>query len=694
MSINLSSGSIEIQLDAERGTIQRLVHHRFGIDLITEPRLAANFRLLAPLKEWRGHYIYGRQQKLKDCRRTANGLELVYGPLISSAGEFDIRLVFSIVVDQDDVQFSYEIENHSGTQIEEVILPLIGGLANESEDEAWRFFSTDLLGKGKEWRFYKDFPGTYLGPAKPIWFGPYPHQSVLPWVDIYHPGRRVGFYLGCHNPQADWSSPFLELTPSTCYRKGGQRWPHRSDLPSDQPLGLTMGWATFPFVNPGETKVGPPVVAHFHEGTWYAAADYYRNWFQQHWPVNRKTSWLGREDAWQSNIISYPEDSVMFRFADLPKLAREAARRGIHVMQVDGWDLGGIDRDYPYYSPDPRLGTSEELRAAIKACADLGVGIMIFANLTVANIETEWYRKELYQYASRDPRGFARNSMGWEYHTLLGLAQQVESRMVFMNPSHMSWAEIMLKQLTGIVDLGAPGIQIDKVHGFTPIDFYAPEGLTPSRSMPEGILQTLKRFRSAALNRNPEFGLASETHWDRAIPLVDAAYARYFELDHLPAIGYSFPEFRQSCAVPGRTDRPLVNNSLRFGHIINVEPSYLHGAMADAAPLDAYVAEVLRLRRSLKDVLWDSKLVEPLDLELDHDGVLLASVHQSIGGKRRAVVITHLEEKERSGEIKFAAATKGTIYQPFEEPQEVRLPLTFKLPADGVAVLVVEAYGH
>ncbi len=46
---------------------------------------------------------------------------------------------------------------------------------------------------------------------------------------------------------------------------------------------------------------------------------------------------------------------------------------------------------------------------------------MIFANLTVANIENEQFRKELHRYASKDPRGFARNTMGWEYHTLLGL---------------------------------------------------------------------------------------------------------------------------------------------------------------------------------------------------------------------------------------------------------------------------------
>lgn len=691
MPIDLSSGAITLVLDETKGTILKLAQRELGIDFVTEPRLAGNFRLLVPLGHWRGHYIEGREQQLRDWQRTPTGAELSWGPLRSSAGEFDIDFVLSISVVGDDVTFAYRIDNRSGALVEEVVAPMVGGLANEAQGEDWRFHHTDATGKGREWRFYKDFPGTYLGPARPVWFEPYPHKSALPWVDIYDSSRRVGVYLGCHDTQADWSGPFLELNPGTVYSKGGQRWPRRADLPPEQALGMTLGMASFPFVKPGERRNGPSVVLHFHAGTWYAAADFYRAWFQQHWPVSKKTSWLGREDAWQSNIISYPEDSVMFRFADLPELARQAAARGVHVMQVDGWDQGGIDRDYPHYTPDPRLGTPEDLRAAIKACADLGVGVMIFANLTVANIETDWWRNELNQYASKDPRGFARNSMGWEYHTLLGLAQQVESRMVFMNPSHERWSEIMLEQLGGIVDLGAPGVQLDKVLGFSPVDFFAPEGLTPTQSMPDGILKTLTRFRDATLGKNPAFGLASETHWDRAIALTDASYARFFELDHLPTTGYSFPEFRQSCAIPGTTDRPLVNNSVRFGHIINVEPAYLHGTMADAAPINAYVAEVLRLRRSLADVLWDSRLVEPTELTLDHDGTLLGSVHHGLASGRRAVVLTHLEESAQSAEVSVDGASRATLYRPFETPREVTLPLGLRLDVDGLAVLVAEA---
>src|SRR5207237_1006080 len=76
----------------------------------------------------------------------------------------------------------------------------------------------------------------------------------------------------------------------------------------------------------------------------------------------------------------------------------------------------------------------------------------------------------------------------------------------------------------------------------------------------------------------PDFAIASETHWDRAFPYVDASYARYFGADHLPTVDYTFPEFRATCCVTGPADFGLVNNCLRYRHIINLEPRCLHGS--------------------------------------------------------------------------------------------------------------------
>jgi len=61
--------------------------------------------------------------------------------------------------------------------------------------------------------------------------------------------------------------------------------------------------------------------------------------------------------AWQSTIISNCEDVVLHRFKDLPRLAADAKKYGVTTFEILGWNIGGIDRGYPQYVPDPPLGT-------------------------------------------------------------------------------------------------------------------------------------------------------------------------------------------------------------------------------------------------------------------------------------------------------------------------------------------------
>lgn len=690
--VELRNGRITISFDPDDGTIRCFGHDTLGVELVGEPRLRENFRLLVPLPYWRGHYILGRDQRLSDVTIQGSTARLVWQGLQSRQGRFDIEVTLTVTLERDDAIFQIEIGNHSPHVIEEVYTPALGGLANFAEQDEWILHHADGVGKGQEWLVYKEFPGTYLGPAYPVWQRPYPQSLIMPWIDLYNRRTRRGVYVGNHDLEPRWSTPFGQLFPGTTYRKRGQEWPAPTAV-GGEPVGMTLAWVSFPFVQPGVRYLGPPIVFHFHEGTWYTAADYYRSWFLQHWPLDKRDSWLAAEDAWQSTIISYPDDTIGYRFADLPRLAQDARAAGINVLQIDGWDIGGIDRDYPLYTPDPRLGTWADLVGALEACRAEGVRVLLFSNLHVANIETNWFQRELLQYAVKDPRGFLRNSMGWEYNTLLGLANQCEWRMVTMNPSHPGYRRIILDQLMNTARLGASGTQIDKLHGFARDLDFSPTSPRPiDLAVQVGGLETLAEFHRQARAVRPDFCIASETHWDRTFPYVDAAYSRFFSIEHLPTIGYTFPEFRESCCVTGPVDFGLVNNCVRYRHIINVEARCLHGSIADQPQLARYVAETLRLRRQLRPVLWDSRLVEPLGVELSHDGTVKYSVHHSLETSRKAVVLNHFEERIQRGRLAIPEATRSNavLYRPFKRPEEVRLPVDLTVDVDEVVVVVFE----
>jgi hypothetical protein len=693
MVLALDNGKIRIEIEREHGAIIRFVHKPLAIDLVQEPRLAENFRLLVPLEQWRGHYILGKEQTLHDAQVNDNQCVLTWRGLQSSQGHFDIEVVQTIRLEDNDAIFSLQVSNHSSHQVEEVFNVAVGGMANFAERQDWRLHGATRVGQGFELAFYDEFPGSYLGPPYPIWTSVYHGDLSMPWISLYNRRLRKGVYIGNHDLEVRQSSVWAQLIPCTTYQGVGSRaqyWPDPA-VTDDTPVGATLAWNNFPFLNPGESWTGPPIVFHFHEGTWWAAADYFRAWFDSHTTIDKTGSWMVEEDAWQSTIISYPEGTVGYRFKDLPRMAQDAKQYGIRVLQIDGWDIGGIDRDYPEYTPDPRLGTWEELAEALAQCMAMGVYVMLFTNLQWINIETEWYRRELHRYAVRDPYGNTRGGMGWEYNTTLGLRNQTIYRMIPANPSRPEFRRIILNQLQNVLRLGAPATQIDKLHVMTEFD-YSPDNPAPKdAALVRGTLEVLEAFYHQARATNPNFCIATEAHWDRAMPFVDASYSRFFSNDHLPTYGHTFPEFRQSCCITGDWDFGLVNNCLRFGHIINVEARCLHGTASDALPLSRYVATVLELRRSLWEALWHSTVVEPVGVIVDASPQMLFNLQRNWQGQRETLVLNHFERTDQQAEIDYPDQYKrAVIHRPGREPERVTLPATITVPKDEVAVVCFE----
>ena len=99
----------------------------------------------------------------------------------------------------------------------------------------------------------------------------------------------------------------------------------------------------------------------------------------------------------------------------------------------------------------------------------------------------------------------------------------------------------------------------------------------------------------------------------------------------------------------------MVNNCIRYGHVVNLEMRCLHGDASDAPELARYVGTVLSLRRELSSVLWDSRLIEPIEvgLELDTDEGLHCSVHRSLGAAGGAVVMNHFQTAPLKGHLKL-----------------------------------------
>jgi hypothetical protein len=172
---------------------------------------------------------------------------------------------------------------------------------------------------------------------------------------------------------------------------------------------------------------------------------------------------------------------------------------------------------------------------------------------------------------------------------------------------------------------------------------------------------------------------------------VDASYSRFFSRDHLPTFGHTFPEYRQSCCITGNWDYGLVNNCLRFGHIMNVEARCLHGTASDAPVLSQYVREALRVRRMLRERLWESQVVEASGVEVDGPEELLYALHRGWEGGGQTLVLNHFATHELKAEITWPATSRqAVLYRPFREPELISLPATISIPRDEFVIVALK----
>ena len=96
-------------------------------------------------------------------------------------------------------------------------------------------------------------------------------------------------------------------------------------------------------------------------------------------------------------MFMLPEGTISYTFKDIPKWAKAAKDHGINAVQISGWQRGGHDNGYPYYAPDPRLGTWKELEDGIRACHKMGLKVYFFVNYQPMMVDSDWYKNELQQ---------------------------------------------------------------------------------------------------------------------------------------------------------------------------------------------------------------------------------------------------------------------------------------------------------
>ena len=316
-----------LRLNAESCDLVGLDWKTPALPIIAEPRLGENFRLLLPKPGYEAAYFNSRAQKVSRIDALPDGVVCAYDSLQREGEEIPVKVRYEIRAVGAQVQFSIKVDNPTDRPLAEVFYGILGGLkgiGDRMQTQSLVPSNTDNMAPALFHNFQAGgYGGGNLGIRYDAAGFTYPGSMPMGWMDVYNLKAGLGYYYASQDPETRLSVLYFEMRPFTKSAVVGDNWPSAAELPPGEPVGLTMGWMDMPYLSRGVFSAGP-VALQVHQGDWHAASGIYRAWFDKHFTVQRKPDWLSEEMAWQSVIISNPEDVIVHHFRDLPRLAADA----------------------------------------------------------------------------------------------------------------------------------------------------------------------------------------------------------------------------------------------------------------------------------------------------------------------------------------------------------------------------------
>lgn len=689
------SEAFSAAVDSATGRLTSLHVKDLGCDLVEEKRLAANFRILMPLPDYQCHYIEGEEQTPVSVTAVDGGIDVVYRGLRSDRGEYPIDLNCRIRLDADAIRFQATLTNHSPWPVAEFWYPRIGGWKRFGQGRDAALAVPGYKRCKQDTLLSRRHPGIRgLGAEAAEYAVSYPRMT-MPWWHIHDAGSGLGLYLGYHDPVYRFSTWHTYLHPTATGRPD-DAWLSDEEAVGE-PVGLTFSHVRYPYVHSGEILDSGEFILRLHGGDWRKGARFYRDWFVEHFPVDPEPSWLRREGAWFSSIIYQPEDRIVADYETYDRWCREAQGFGIRCFELIGWDRGGLERDYPDYVPEEKLGGREGFKKLLKSIEDRGGKCLVFVNYNVLDSNSEWYEQELHRHAQVDAFGNVLNWMAWGESTLTArLGLSVRRHVVASLTPPLE--NILNEKFTDLVRDGARGFQIDKMVVGSILDFHPQNTLKPDTALFEGLVRAVARTLERCRAIDPDFRAASEAVQDRLLPYFEVYYRASQDFDIAP-LRLAFPEWTSCQHVSAPADFNGVNGAILTGSVLCVEPDFYQSSLGHPLfkTLGDYIREVLRIREELADILFLGDYFDTAEAHIREvgstavgGGALVYRVHGPRNSPRRALAVANPTREERSYHWEFACGgeAEADLYEPFQPPRRVSNREPLRLRGQGLHILV------
>jgi len=691
--LKLENDLYRIIVDPVNGSLSSFYIKENNSDLVSEKRLQANFRICLQSENNLSNYINGMEQKPASVQKTNNEIKVVFSGMKSSKGNYPVDLTYTIKLKADYVSFEANLTNNDKDSISEFWFPRIGGLQkfgdNREAGLAVPGYTSDCRHNIK---LFKDFPGQrVLGAEAAEWSKDYPGMG-MPWWDLYDEKANSGLYLGYNDTTCRYSTWHMYLFPGLS--GSADSW-LTNEQAAGEPVGIIFSHVRYPFIASGETFNTGEFIVRAHKGDWHTGSQFYRDWFMKHFPFDKSDSWLRKKSAWFSSIIYQPEDRIITDFKGYNEWTKDAKKYGISTYELIGWNNGGLERNYPMYVPEEKLGGSKGFKELLKSIKQRGDYCLVFGNYNILDQNTDWYKKDLYKYQAQDQFGTQGIWMGWGESTLLA-RKSLSVRYHIRSSVVPGIRKILDDQFIQLVKDGAQGFQIDKLVVGSSLDFNPLNTSKPDVALCEGLVRAIDTLYKKCRAINPDFRMASEFLLDRMIPYFDVGYRNSAGYEVSP-MHYVFPEWTSCQHIFNVRDIRAINGAVLTGSVLVVEPESYQGTLDQ--PLYRYQAQYIRevelIRNELKDYIFLGRYNDNLGARVSalnekQSGQLYYKVwvHKSTGKRALIVANDGAEPIAFNWKLEPGNITGALLYLPFEKKTTTKQNQSLTIKGEGLMILI------
>ncbi len=570
--------------------------------------------------------------------KSGKTIVLTYDKNIFEGKAVKLGVKISVSLDDDNVKWSIELSNDEpGCIIRDLLFPVIHDLQLPEKQELIYPFTGGQKFKDikshikKQHSYWKGKDHIFIQ-----WKHEYPRRAATNCFTFA--GAEDGLYCGLHTNNNEETVHAFRMYGDT----------------------LDISFGRYPGCGCRETWSLDGYVISPYNGCWHVPAKKYRSWLDspecEWFELHEIPEWVRKMPGWQRIIMKHQYGEIHYKYIDMPEMREDGQQAGIDTLFMFGWQKGGHDNNYPDYTPDPELGTEEQLKVGVKDFTEHNGQVILYSNGQLIDLNSDFYKKCGPEVTIKDFNGNARrdaylfSSTGHFYGNIANRSFEHGC------PWSKKWEEV----LAGVVDTAAAyGCQsafFDQL-GIGPMPCCDPNHGHPVPAFGGGAQrgQQIKRLRKRARSHSPEMAIGVEIITDVTACQADYVHSlsgfckamndwektgekpeHEFFIDWFryifPEIIISDREIRDDSDIERR-----VNHTVLKGLRNDVEIYRCRKTIAETPHYQEYLGKISHLRKKYSDLLLEGRYCDTENFIIDNEQI---EARCFTNGDKLAVVLT------------------------------------------------------